>query len=563
VGLVEVDKEIAVHQIVEFTAVVSPAPSSSLTYDWKVTQGNASISNPSSKDARVTALETGMIQITVTVKDNNGVVLGNASGAFNATISNEMTSNSAKMKKDFDDKMAKARQYLREGNIDEAVKLGLELKSMNAKEAANFINELVQACRKSATDATAERDFKLATKRCEQALQLNPGDNTAKTQLEQTKKWQQEWLAIEGKASALEASIINKNIPDAEKALNDIKKLQSNMPGKAENKWTKDKTDRFNALTWSYDSAYTSLKSMYSKSTNDKDFHGALKLVEEFNKEWKGTTARLKDAQADIQFCNTQIAEQNRIYDNFLVTKEKFEKGQPIDPKQTPAAIEIMAQSKFGAWDPRQKEMTDFAKTMDKKQKEFVTNKEKANQLKSEGQKAESAGNKEEALNKYKESIALVPDSELDNKIKKLETEIAAINAKRNKADALWNEGEQLAKKKKTKPEGLNKMKESLEWWNNPERIEKARELEKDVNGSYSKTDLSGIWKHGSSETFTFTLTGDNLYNAVEKGFGNANGSVTMIGQLGIINYTTKDGTNGQYILKVTADGSSGTGKWT
>ena len=563
VGLVEVDKEIAVHQIVEFTAVVSPAPSSSLTYDWKVTQGNASISNPSSKDARVTALETGMIQITVTVKDNNGVVLGNASGAFNATISNEMISNSAKMKKDFDDKMAKARQYLREGNIDEAVKLGLELKSMNAKEAANFINELVQACRKSATDATAERDFKLATKRCEQALQLNPGDNTAKTQLEQTKKWQQEWLAIEGKASALEASINNKNIPDAEKALNDIKKLQSNMPGKAENKWTKDKTDRFNALTWSYDSAYTSLKSMYSKSTNDKDFHGALKLVEEFNKEWKGTTARLKDAQADIQFCNTQIAEQNRIYDNFLVTKEKFEKGQPIDPKQTPATIEIMAQSKFGARDPRQKEMTDFAKTMDKKQKEFATNKEKANQLKSEGQKAEAAGNKEEALNKYKESVALVPDSELDNKIKKLETEIAAINAKRNKADALWNEGEQLAKKKKTKPEGLNKMKESLEWWNSPERIEKARELEKDVNGSYSKTDISGIWKHGSSETFTFTLTGDNLYNAVEKGFGNANGTVTMIGQLGIINYTTKDGTNGQYILKVTADGSSGTGKWT
>ena len=86
-----------------------------------------------------------------------------------------------------------------------------------------------------------------------------------------------------------------------------------------------------------------------------------------------------------------------------------------------------------------------------------------AAQLKKDGLKAEAAGQKEEALKKYKESVVLIPDPELDNRIKKLETELAAIQAKKNKADELWNEGEKLASKKKTKKDGLGKMKESLE----------------------------------------------------------------------------------------------------
>lgn len=106
-------------------------------------------------------------------------------------------------------------------------------------------------------------------------------------------------------------------------------------------------------------------------------------------------------------------------------------------------------------------------------------------------------------------------------------------------------------------------MKESLEWWNSGERINKVRELEKEVNGSYSKIDISGVWKHGNTETFTFTSSGDGQYTAVEKGFDNATGSLTAIGETGIINYTTKNGITGQYILKIAADGDTATGKWT
>jgi hypothetical protein len=166
-------------------------------------------------------------------------------------------------------------------------------------------------------------------------------------------------------------------------------------------------------------------------------------------------------------------------------------------------------------------------------------------------------------LKKYKESVALIPDADLNTRIKKLETEVATVQMKRNKADELWNDGEKLAKKKKTRDDGLAKMKESLEWWNSPERIEKVRDLEKEVNGTVSNTNISGVWKHGKTETFTFTSSGEGLYTATEKGFDNAKGIVTMMGQTGIIDYTTKDGVTGQYFLKVSADGSSAVGKWT
>ncbi|MGB5029780.1 MAG: carboxypeptidase regulatory-like domain-containing protein [Chitinophagaceae bacterium] len=563
IGLVEVDKEIAVHQVIEFSTIVTPQPSGNLTYNWQVTEGNASISNPASRDARVTALETGTIQLKVTVKNNNGLELGNAIAVFSATISNEMITNGVSQKKAFDEKMQQARQLLKEGKLDEAIKLGEEVKGMNAKEAAPLINELVEACKKGAKDAAYERDFNLAIKRCEQAIKMNPNDAAAKTQLDQNKKWAKEWPAVLAKGDELESNISKKNIPAGEKNIAELNKLQFNMPGQMANKWSQQKYNKYVALLKSYDSVYAITRKNWSDQYKEKDFENGLKTLETFKNEWTPTSAAMKEVESSIQLGKTQLAEQKRIYDDFLITKSKFEQGLPIDAKQTPSTIETTATSRFSTNDARQKEMIDFARSMDKRQKEITVNKDKAAQLKKDGQKAEAAGQKEEALGKYKESVALIPDPELDNRIKKLETELAAIQAKKNKADELWNEGEKLASKKKTKKDGLGKMKESLEWWNSGERIHKVRELEKEVNGSYSKIDISGVWKHGNTETFTFTSSGNGQYTAVEKGFDNATGSLTMIGETGFINYIIKNGITGQYILKITADGNTATGKWT
>lgn len=561
-GLVEVDKEIAVHQQVEFTAVVTPQPSGTITYNWQVTEGNASVSNPASRDARVTALETGTVNMQVTVKDANGVELGKGLASFSATISSEQISQGAKEKKAFEEKMNRARQLIKEGKLDEALTLGEELNTMNPKEAAGLMIELAEACKKAGKEAAYERDFSLAIKRMEQALRLKPGDVTAKTQLDQYRKWQKEWPAVLAKGNELESQIAAKNTQTAEKLVADLNRMQFSMPGQMANKWSQDKYNKYVQLLKRCDSAWTITRTNWTGHFKDNDFENGLKGLEAFKNEWTGSVATMREVASSIQLCKSQIAEQNRLYTDFLQTRSAMENGQPVDPKKTLASIEYTANSRFSTKDPRRQEMIDFARSMTQKQKEMAANREKAEQLKKEGQRAESLGDKEAALEKYKSSVALVPDAVLENKIKALETEVSALKEKYRKADALWKEGENLVKKKKTKSEGLEKMKESLRWWNSPDRIRRVRELEKEINGTYSKLDMNGTWKHGSSESFTFTALGEGRYDAVEKGFGNAKGTLDMMGNTGLITYSTRDGLDGQYILTVSADGNSAVGEW-
>lgn len=184
------------------------------------------------------------------------------------------------------------------------------------------------------------------------------------------------------------------------------------------------------------------------------DFENALPRLEAFKAEWTAMPASMKEIESSIQLCKMQITEKKKIYEDFLVIKSKFEKGLPIDPKQNATTIEYAANTRFSSNYARQKEMIDFARGMDKRQKDIIANRDRAAQLKKEGQQAESAGQKETALGKYKESVALIPDAELDNRRRRPENEVAAGKMKKTKADQLWNEGLKSAEKKKTKKDG-------------------------------------------------------------------------------------------------------------
>jgi tetratricopeptide (TPR) repeat protein len=422
VGLVEVDKEIAVHQIVEFSAVVNPKPESEITYNWQITSGNASISNPVSRDARITALETGQVQARVTVKDKNGVELGSSSGVFNATISSEMISNGNNQKKLFDEKMQLARKYLQEGKLDEAVKTGLELKEMNPKDAKALLNEIGDACKKAASVAVTERDFTTAVKRCEQALQLNPADNNAKKQLEEIKRWQTEWATVVAKGNELDATIQQHDLPAADKIISELTKLQAGMPGQSANKWTAEQQKKYAALLISCDSAFAATRSRFNQQYDGKEFEKALKELESFNAAWKPLPSIVKQIENVTWLCKAAISNQKKVYDEFLVTRSNIEKGLPVDPAKGPDYLEKGARDNFSTSDPRQKEMIDFARNMKNKQNETITIKARAEKLKAEGQQAEEAGNTETAIRKYRESIALVPNPELEAYIKILET---------------------------------------------------------------------------------------------------------------------------------------------
>lgn len=93
VGLVTVDKAIAVDQIVEFSVALQPeALSGPVKYQWKVENGPCRVSNPSSSVARVTANAAGTCELSVTVRDRNDVELGVGQGSFSASVTQEAIS---------------------------------------------------------------------------------------------------------------------------------------------------------------------------------------------------------------------------------------------------------------------------------------------------------------------------------------------------------------------------------------------------------------------------------------------------------------------------------------
>ena len=155
VGLVEVDQAIAADQIVELSPEVKPAPRSEpLRYDWKVTAGSCSISNPASKDARITCSETGTAEATITVKDKNDVELGKGKGGFNVSISRETIKQSkdkadaaakeGKQVQEAAQKLQNAKDLARKGKLDEAIKEAEEADKLNPanKEAKNYADQL-------------------------------------------------------------------------------------------------------------------------------------------------------------------------------------------------------------------------------------------------------------------------------------------------------------------------------------------------------------------------------------------------------------------------------------
>lgn len=86
VGLVEAEGAFAVGQAVEFSAETQPAAlSGPVAYAWKVASGPCSIGNPSSREVRATASEAGTCDLSVTVRDRNGVELGSGTAGFTAS----------------------------------------------------------------------------------------------------------------------------------------------------------------------------------------------------------------------------------------------------------------------------------------------------------------------------------------------------------------------------------------------------------------------------------------------------------------------------------------------
>ena len=124
VGLVDVQREIAVFQNVFMRAEVAPDPEKKpLRYKWTVTPDGCTVGSDISQEITVNCSQTGSYQAKVTVKDRDGVELGSGSGTISVTISQNEITKAKDKKKEMEEKLAKARALEREGKFDEAIAL--------------------------------------------------------------------------------------------------------------------------------------------------------------------------------------------------------------------------------------------------------------------------------------------------------------------------------------------------------------------------------------------------------------------------------------------------------
>ena len=125
VGLVDVEKEIAVDQVVEFAADTQPAAlTGPVKYKWTATGDSCTLSNATSRAARATASAAGGCAFSVVITDRNDVQLGEGNGSFNATITREEIKQGQEKARHVEDakkKVQDAKVKERKGDLDGAI----------------------------------------------------------------------------------------------------------------------------------------------------------------------------------------------------------------------------------------------------------------------------------------------------------------------------------------------------------------------------------------------------------------------------------------------------------
>jgi tetratricopeptide (TPR) repeat protein len=112
-----------------------------------------------------------------------------------------------------------------------------------------------------------------------------------------------------------------------------------------------------------------------------------------------------------------------------------------------------------------------------KKQEEVRSKTARAQQLRAEGEQLQNRKRYQEAMDRYRQSLSLVPDKALADHVARMERELARKDEQKAVADRLWSEG--TASLKASRPEeALSRFKESVRTWPDQTRSAYVADLE-------------------------------------------------------------------------------------
>ncbi len=121
VGLVTLEKEIAVHQNVGIAVDTTPKIEG-LRYEWSVNDDSHIVGSNISSEIRANRSQTGTCTATVVVRNKDSIELGRGSGSFSVTVS-DADLNKAKTAGANAEKLTRAKAIVVKGQLDEAIGL--------------------------------------------------------------------------------------------------------------------------------------------------------------------------------------------------------------------------------------------------------------------------------------------------------------------------------------------------------------------------------------------------------------------------------------------------------
>ena len=486
VGLVDVQREIAVFQMVSMRAEVAPEPEKKpLRYQWAVTPGGCTVGSEVSQEPTVNCSETGSYQAKVTVKDRDGVELGSGSGTISVTISQSEITKAKDKKKELEEKLAKAQALEREGKYDEAI--GLTEEALKADPKHDGAKQLLARLKQEKSDADkkiaainkdidgakydeAERELKTLKGRCPQYPPLLAAEKKLAGEREKARGKTGAQLATVSKAiqekEFRQALVLAGEIRRTAKLDSRQETELAGLEKKArDGEAKKDEARRLLAAgeaklaTHDYDGAVS-------------DLAGGLAVARELWGEKDSEPARYETMKAEAEA-------KARKLKSLLPIVQKAAEGRPVPPAdELKKALASADEAK--SLQPNNGQIAGYRKQIEQRfaarQKDDETIRD-AKEMRGRGEEAQRQGRLEEAVSHYRQSLKLLPDPALEAHVQTLEARLARGRENVETAKKLRAEGEALQGQGKT-AEAVAKYRESLKLAPDPTLEAHVRTLE-------------------------------------------------------------------------------------
>jgi hypothetical protein len=404
-GLVEEAGAFAVNQRLRLRARVQPQPTyGPATFKWTADEGSK-LEAADGEEVSISRAQVGTGTATVTVSDAKGATLGTGTVTFSVTVSQQQMDEAvaqatrADQNQQQETRLAEARNLAIAGNLTEAVTVAREVAAANPAlqdKANQVIADVATRSRDAATRAIAnDLDFAAARKSYDFALELEPENAAAKTGLANVAAWEKSWGDAHGRMPELDDLVNRKRVFSAEKLAAEIRASVQGIPCPAQvTQFGNELSQKVTGLSQQYRAAFGA----FDRDMRDTLYMrgDAARAVELGKKMLDGTWEMPPEDEKSARFMYFRaeglLAEKARLLEDAI---NWYDKAVALDTYRQDMALAVHTQDLRNA----------------------VTG---ARMQKAEGEKAEQAGRRREALGYYEKALAVMVDDALTSHVQDL-----------------------------------------------------------------------------------------------------------------------------------------------